>query len=128
VTEWWQQGDDDQSVDVPRRDSVPSAEFSDPRLVTSSPELATFVPEFRRKRLAIAWIVTGVAIAVVAWSVFDLVRWTRAADLDSRAYGMVLFGAVLIRDALAVVSVWYVWRRALEGDPRDRRGGLRLDP
>jgi hypothetical protein len=126
VTEWWQQGNDDRPVEVPRRDSVPSPGFSDPRLTGVNPELARFVPEFRRKRTAIAWIATAVALGLVAWIVIDLVRFANAADATIRPTGLWFYLAVLIRGAIAGIGVWYMWRWARQGDPRDRYG-LRFD-
>lgn len=121
MTEWWQQGDDDVPAPVPRRDSIQETPFSDPRDVTSSPEWATFIPEWRQKRRLIAIAVTAAAFGLMVILVVDTFRAMSALDRFEHASGAGRFIGHIVEAVIASAVVVWVWRWANQRDPRDQR-------
>ncbi|MCJ7827208.1 MAG: hypothetical protein MUP36_03090 [Demequinaceae bacterium] len=122
MTEWWQKDEGDVPIPVPRRDTVPGSGFSDPRDVTSTPELAHFVPEFRVRRRKYAVVLTLIAVAMMGGWVAVLVEQYGAEDLRSHTSGawtFLYFGFVLAGVGFAL---WRIWRWANQRDPRDFKG------
>jgi hypothetical protein len=119
VTEWWQKDEGDVPVPIPRRDSVPDTGFSDPRDVTTTPELTHFIPEFRVKRRKVAIGVTVIAVGFFSWGVVDLVRAATADCPVTQALGMIQYVLIAVKSVVSVLALVAVWRWANQRDPRD---------
>jgi hypothetical protein len=96
--------------------------MSDPRVMLPNPELTRFVPVHHARRIAAAWLITGVAVAIVAWGVVDLIEWARTINSVFRPYGLWFFCGLVVRTALVMGVTWYAWKWARQAGPRDQRG------
>jgi len=119
VTEWWQRDEGDTPLSIPRRDVVPESGLSDPRDVTSTPELVSFIPEWRPRRRVIAFVVTVLALGIIIWAIIDLFRLMSVTCPAERALGMVKVVGVAVRVGASGIAVFTTWRWANQRDPRD---------
>ncbi|MBN2177723.1 MAG: hypothetical protein JW722_08755 [Demequinaceae bacterium] len=121
MTEWWQQGDDDKPVPVPRRDQVPEAHFSDLTPESTSFGPVSLIPEWRARRRVIALAVTVSGLGVIVWLAIEIVQLMSVSCPTARAAGMpyaIIETACLLIAAVVVVKTWQ-W--ANERDPMDFR-------
>jgi hypothetical protein len=122
MTEWWQEGEEDVPAPIPRRDSIPETHFTEPDDVSSAPELATFIPEWRAKRRVIAIVTTVVALGGIIWSAIDIRRIMSIACPSARADETGRFVVAFIVLSVSLVAIVQVWWWANQKDPRDRKG------
>lgn len=121
MTEWWQEGEEDKPVPVPRRDSIPESHFGDSVDAASAPELTTFIPEWRARRRVIAIVTTVVGFGLTILMVIDFFRVLSSNDPYEHALGASRFIGHTIEFAIAVAVVAWVWRWANQRDLRDQR-------
>ena len=124
MTEWWQKDESDIPVPVPRRDVVPESGLSDPRDVTSTPELVSFIPEWRAKRRIIAVIVTLVALGSVVMATRGIFKVLSLTCPTARVQGFPRVVFYLVGIIIAGIAVFQTWRWANQRDPRDIRNPI----
>jgi hypothetical protein len=121
MNEWWQEGEEDKPVPIPRRDSIPETHFGDSADKGSDPLLTTFIPEWRARRRVIAIVTTVVALGAIVWSAIDINRIMSIACPAARADETGRFVLAFILISVSLVAIVQVWWWANQKDPRDRR-------